>query len=517
MNSSFLLPLGIKFYESGEIQNAIKYFLKAIEIDSNLLALKYLCNHCVKFNEKSLDIISIVSENLKYLSISSKLDLLNILHPKYPVKTHLIYKNLLLLKLAPNIKYYILEILCRKPFPSNTELNARLQFLKKMLDIKITDSVICKYILTRQYITTTDPLTPPGIDLDHHFETNKMYTKPKIVSKRNKIYIGFITANLDKTGMTTFTYDIINSLDTEKFSVFVYYDDSEESMLLQTNKTNNDVSWVPIHNKHNNVVYHQIHNIHKIDILVDFMVFRSPNRIRLLTLCPAKIQINYTPINIPLKCYTHTLTDKYTNQSQHHTIQFKGVKQLFNLGIPPVDRNFQMNGLVTDWTRTVIGIVNSQMQISLKCVLLYNAISTKYNITYIVKGNYIPNLKNASYITDTTDTLTDYFKLFNTFDYVIDTFPYSGNNTTAAALYMGCPVLSFYNPDAIQNSNTSSAMNLNCGQDKYVFNSTRAILKFKFKQFRDNYNRKLIHKAFLASMNKKKFIKEFEEMLTNLT
>lgn len=514
MNSSLITTLGIKLYNSGQIDSAIKYFLKAVEIDANIKALYHLCDHDIKY-DSSFDMISIISENLKYIPVSPKLELLQLLYKKYPNDVHLMYIEMLLLPLNPDIRYYVLEMLCFKPPITNADLGSKFEFLKELLKIKVTDITICRYILTRSYSITTDPVTPVDIDLDEYFKVSDYkYVQPKIVIKRNKIYVGFVTADMNKMGTSIFYNDIINFLDPKKFETFVYYDDTNESMNVQTVKTNNHVSWVPIYKKRNDTVYNQIHDIHKIDILIDLLSFKHPPRIRLFVMRPAKIQINYTFASHILGYYTHALTDKYSYcivPSTVTNVHLRYTQWLINFGNTRISIDFQANKLVHDYKRTLVGIVNPVSHMSLKCILLYNAISAKYPVTFVVSGDHIPNLKNAVYSCDDKNVL------FNSVDYMIDSFPYSVVNMTAAALYMGCPVLTFYQPNATQTSNASSSINFNCGLDKYVFKTTSSILKFKFRQFRDGYNRKCIRKSFLNVMNKEKFMDNFEDILLKAT
>jgi hypothetical protein len=517
MDLSFLLTTGIKLYNSGQVHDSLPYFLKVLEIYPNATALYYLCEYIVNHYDRDHEILDVISNSFRYVPINIRLKLIDRLAPSYPEYTHRMYSSLLVEKIPVEIKRYILHQLCYRPCLTNTDLISRTQHLKSLLECKVDDKTLCKYIVCRQYISSSEPLIPLNIDINEHFQMHKhQFISHKVSVKRSCTYVGILTSDLDKSSTSMFYYDIINSLDPDKFKVFVYYTDDNESMNNQTANENNHVLWFNIHGMHTNIVYRYIHDIHKIDVLVDLQSFRSPIIIRLLALRPAIKQINYTSINnIPLDCYTHTIVDKYTNPKVPNAVILKGVTCLFRLCTPSVSRDFQMNKLVHDHTRTIIGIVNDKMQMSLKCVLVYNAIASRHkHVTYVVKGECIPKLKNAVYITDSTCTLSEYYKLFNTVDYLIDAFPYSGTGATAAALYMGCPVLSFYNPELSQITNTSSSMNFNCDLDRYVFRSTRSILNFDFKQFRDNHQRKCIHKSFVNSMNVGKFMSEFEKILT---
>jgi hypothetical protein len=183
---------------------------------------------------------------------------------------------------------------------------------------------------------------------------------------------------------------------------------------------------------------------------------------------------------------------------------------------PTVGIDFQPSAYSTNTNQIIIGILNDPTCVSSKCVMTYNAISSKHkNILYIVKSDTkIPKLKNALYIANSTRNLEEYYQLFNGFDYTIDTFPYSGTATTAASLYMGCPVLTFYNSNAQLSSNSSSFMNIDSGMDQFVFNSTSAVLRFKFIQYRDNYHRKQNRKKFLKSMDSVSFMKNFEQTIS---
>ena len=502
------LTSGIKLYNTGQLPESIEFFLKSTD---NTASLYYLCTLSTTGYDTKINIIKLLKCNLNRYSIKTRLELLNIISSHFPRETYLLYLQIYnQFDLIPRIKLYILHQLVSNA-TTNADMASRLQHCKAALDIQVSDKFVCLYMLTRPYLTSSDPITPVSesgtlIDLNEHFETNKhVYTQPiiRVNQKKDHTNIGFVTSDLDKNGLCMFSRDIINSLDPKKFKVFVYYDDSHISYNNQSIKTNNDVTWVSIYEKHTNTIYHQIHETHKIDILFDLVTFRSPKIVRLFATRPAPVQINYLGYSndTHLDCYTHTLPNII----------------LWKTLTPVTGINFQPTMLSTNRTQIIIGIMNSPLHISLKCVMTYNAISSRHkNVLFVVKSTTpIPKLKNVLYITTPTTSLEDYYNIFNGFDYVIDTFPYSGTTTTAASLYMGCPVLTFYNPDALSTSNSSSSMNINSGLSKYVFKSLPAILKFDFKQFRDNYNRKQLRKKFLNCMNPVTFLNCFEKMLLN--
>jgi predicted O-linked N-acetylglucosamine transferase (SPINDLY family) len=483
-------------------EQSVKCFLKTVETTSDIVSLRCLCA-LSNNDDNSFDIIDILRTNLPRHSIKTQLELLHLVYQKHIHEAHLLYLNIYnSYDLVPRVKLYILDILVRHVI-TNADMNNRLDYCKSALKINVSDKFVCVYMLTRPYLTSSNSLIPIN-DLNEHFKVEK-YKQSDKQKTTDRINVGFVMPDLNNNGLCMFSYDIVNSLDPKKFDVFVYYYGSPSSYQVQSTKTNNNVTWACIYENHNNTTYHQIHELDKIKVLFDLVSFKSPKIIRLFASRPAPVQVNY------LGYLNETHLDCYDSLFEHQR-----PRMLWRTLSPTVGIDFQPSAYSTNTNQIIIGILNDPTCVSSKCVMTYNAISSKHkNILYIVKSDTkIPKLKNALYIANSTRNLEEYYQLFNGFDYTIDTFPYSGTATTAASLYMGCPVLTFYNSNAQLSSNSSSFMNIDSGMDQFVFNSTSAVLRFKFIQYRDNYHRKQNRKKFLKSMDSVSFMKNFEQTIS---
>lgn len=523
-NSIMLTLLGNKYYNLGNELKAKEYLTKALYLNKNCVpALYNLCIIYVLNGDPKVE--TLLDTYLKYHTLENKLKILITTRNRFPYFAYKHYKKIIVCQISdPRIRFHVYDTLIYLSAiqKTNVDLKLRLDFCKKQLSIKITDAAICGYFMARQYVeTTSHPLYPitnenQRIDLNIHFETKEYIPHRK---KNKRIRVGFVTPGFNKNAVSMFSYDIFNSLDIENFEVFVYYENDNYTRLLKSNK---DVNWVSIKNSTNELVYKYIHDIHKIDILFDLMVFGS-NRTRLFAMRPARVIINYLgyPGSSFMDCYTHRIVDKITDSekyaSKYNTEQLIYLPKTFicwkNLD-PVVGIDFQTNEYPDKIT---IGIMNRTEKISSKCVSIWNKVSSKHNILFCVKSPVvIPYLKNAIYIKKYFPDRKDYYNIFNQFDYTIDTFPYSGTTTTAISLYMGCPVLSLYNETSLHVSNVSASFNIHSGLDEYVFKNVNSLLKFKFPKFRDNFRRKQIRKKFLKCMDSKGFIKEFENVLKTI-
>ncbi len=117
------------------------------------------------------------------------------------------------------------------------------------------------------------------------------------------------------------------------------------------------------------------------------------------------------------------------------------------------------------------------------------------------------------------ETLTDYNKIYNKIDIVLDSFPYSGTTTTCDCLINSVPIITLYNPN-LHSHNVSASILINSNLQQLVTYSNEEYIDNVKKLVNDveqlNYLKSIIHDNFVCLMNPNKFIKNYEELLKSL-
>jgi predicted O-linked N-acetylglucosamine transferase (SPINDLY family) len=113
----------------------------------------------------------------------------------------------------------------------------------------------------------------------------------------------------------------------------------------------------------------------------------------------------------------------------------------------------------------------------------------------------------------------DYIQLFYKIDILLDTFPYSGTTTSCNALYNSVPVISLYHKD-YHSHNVTSSLLINSGLPELVaYNEEEYIQKViqlsTNLEILNEYKRN-IHTLFMKLMDKKEFMKSYEDLLINI-
>ena len=202
----------------------------------------------------------------------------------------------------------------------------------------------------------------------------------------------------------------------------------------------------------------------KIDILIDLSGHTSGNRLQLLAMKPAPIQITYLgyPNTTGLDEIDYRLTDAIADDNKDDQ-QFSSEKLLkipggFLSYSPPVhtpDVNtlpFLKNSYIT------FGVFNNVAKITSECIKVWSAILNRVKNSQILFKNksfsdpetchrYRELFKNNDIVEDRiifsglTMDKYDYLDFYNKIDITLDSFPYNGTTTTCDSLYMGVPTV----------------------------------------------------------------------------
>lgn len=529
-NTTAYTILGNKFYNIQNDTKAEEYLLKSLILDkSNFPSFYILC--LLYTQQKDEKINKLLDTYFGNYELINKLKIITIIKPIFPEITLKILKTIAASSVFTNEELknniYLNIIHLSGLQKTNIDLLHCLDFCRMSLSIKITENAINSYYLARNYISSKIYELYPTDSENNRIDLDKFYKLREYVPHKKPndlIHIGFISPDLNKNAVSMFSKNILNNMNPEKFKIFVYYDNGICDEYFEELRENKTIAWINIHKIPNETVYQYIHDIDKIDVLINLLVISKTARNGLFYMRPAKYIINYLgfPGSTFMNCYTHRIVDKITDPPKYAN-QYNSEKLLYmpktficwNNILITNKIDFQPNiNINVDTNKIIIGITNRPEKISPKCISWWNRLSAKHDIVFVVKSKKdIKDLKNTIYLRDYYEDRKDYYDLFNSFDYTMDTYPYSGTTTTAASLFMGCPVITLYDEKNHHVSNVSASFNINSGLEKYV---VKDYSKFKFVKFRDNYQRKMIRKKFLNCMEPKGFIKAFENMLEKI-
>jgi protein O-GlcNAc transferase len=304
-----------------------------------------------------------------------------------------------------------------------------------------------------------------------------------------------------------------------------------------------DLNWLNVSDINDNNLYNIIKNVHKIDILVDLISHGVNGRMNLIAMKPAPIIINYLgyPDYCYLKSVNYRLVDKITD-----TLEFKYTEKLLKMNrcfvcFTPFEviKTPSINLKIKDPKKIYLGVFNKLSKINDKLCKCWASILEKRKdmIICIKKGSKsdtydkefqnIINLfpKDQVYIFPFTETLEEYFDLFNYVDVCIDTTPYSGTTTTCSSLYMGVPVFCIYNENLKHVSNVSGSILYHTDRneyDKYVCKNIKlyenAVAKWRPTEDKDRSESYRLERRnkFLNYMNPIEFMKDYESLLLSI-
>lgn len=370
------------------------------------------------------------------------------------------------------------------------------------------------------------------------------------INNINKIRIGYISPDINKNAVSLFCTALFKYYDKNKFEVYCYYNKENYDEFTHIFKSYVGNNWYDIFKMNDENVYKLIKS-HKIDILVDLAGHGIDNRLSALVLQPAPIIINYLgfPATTNLKEITHRIGDRITDPDNEKDYSEKMIYMprcficytLFEtVNMPIIDYNpnnlenfnkslvhigiFNKSSKQNLFIRNIWKSILSKNKNAILCIKLDNNNNDNQKKMYEDIG--IP--KNQLKFFEFTDTLDDYLKLFNSVDFCIDTYPYSGTTTTCSALLMGVPTFTIYKGAMGKHVNNVSASILKCVSnnefDKYICNNVKEykericdeIKNISKNKTEENKNRLKIREQFLKAMEPNKFMREYEIELLKL-
>lgn len=324
-------------------------------------------------------------------------------------------------------------------------------------NFKITE--YSRYLLALHYNNTKsdEEIFAEHAKYDEFFENIQPFIHEK-KSNKEKINIGYISADFRLHVVVFFCYKLLSKHNKNRYNVICYAKNSEDHV---TQQLKGMVSgWRDISNMScvdaAKMIYHD-----GIDILVDLGGHSGDNCLQILARKPAPIQVSGIGYfnTTGLKTVDYFLTDKYCApvgknddlfveklvRLPHSHLCYTVSNEATLCTAAPVNKN----GFIT------FGTFNNFSKVTDEMLLLWKEILDKvpgsklllkgkvFGSSYaerVIKNRFI-NLGFKSESLEFRPATGDYLDQYKDMDIALDTFPYPGGGTTCDALYMGVPVI----------------------------------------------------------------------------
>ncbi|MDY0219607.1 MAG: tetratricopeptide repeat protein [Desulfobacterium sp.] len=274
--------------------------------------------------------------------------------------------------------------------------------------------------------------------------------------------IGYISPDLRGHPVAWFIRSVIEKHDRSRFKIFCYSDVETPDAWTESFKTLSD-RFISI----KGLSHEDAASLIKkdgIDILIDLAGHTANNRIPVLALKPAPVQMTYLgyPGTTGLDEVDYRVTDHFADPEgmteQYHTEKLIRMPRSFLCYTPPEycpetggipskrsDRirfgSFNNRSKITEtviktWAEILKNIPESTLLLKAKSLA---DMETQKLMARLFKRHKISRkrLEFLGYLPDAADHML----LYNKVDIALDTFPYNGTTTTCEALWMGVPVI----------------------------------------------------------------------------
>lgn len=302
--------------------------------------------------------------------------------------------------------------------------------------------------------------------LTHQHDKKFDFTKRKEILEKKKIKVGFFSYRFRFAAADYWAVNILKEFDREKFEIFLYHDSDFEDEGTHEFKEVAD-HWKEVSELSFDEIAKVVNN-DEIDILVDMIGYMGGGRLELFALKSAPVQacwLNYYG-TLGMKEIDYIFADNnivneeiesnfiekaYKMPDFFNPFHPKGTK--YNLEIAPelpakangyitfgsFNRQSKLNENVIDlWAKILYKVDDSKLLIS-NAAIEELEMKNHLIVEFGKRGIAANRIEFKAYPKDTEE----FFKLFYSIDFHLETFPFVGGATTVDALYMGVPVVTF--------------------------------------------------------------------------
>jgi predicted O-linked N-acetylglucosamine transferase (SPINDLY family) len=381
------------------------------------------------------------------------------------------------------------------------------------------------------------------------------YSEFKQIANAPKIRIGFVSGDYICHPVSYFLNTILTNFNDNLFEVYCY------SLKIMELSNVYPKCKIQIVKNYSNTEFADLIKNDKIDILFDMSAHTGDNRLDTFALKPAPIQISYCgyPGTSGLNSIDYHFTDKYCNSEntrKYYSEKLIFLKHCFLNYTPPMGKNdilpfpdnlqqpfIQNNRKITfgtfnrlnkinnyvikTWVELLSKIPNSQFIIKTKEFLTPHLLQKFKNSInqYETELQLQPNtVLDKIIFLDYGETLLDHLPNYNFIDIALDTFPYSGTTTSCEALYMGVPIITFYDKEKeFHSQNVTTSLLINSNLNEYITYSTDEYINkaIEFSQKDSTFFKNLKQNTRNSFLNGyvwqiEPFLDNFQETLYNI-
>lgn len=278
----------------------------------------------------------------------------------------------------------------------------------------------------------------------------------------SKIRLGYISGNFADHPVGHMTVSLLQNHNRKQFEVFAYSYGINDHSKCRKNIEKIADKFIDLNNFSNPEAAEKI-RLDKIDILIDLMGWTEGNRLEILAMKPAKIQINWSELlgTSGASFYNYIIVDKIVappSEQKFYTEKFAYLPGCFylrkNAGLIP-KKTFTRSDFSLPNNAIVFGIFHQMFKIEptvwsiwmniLKTVpngVLWLWEQNKEGSANLRKYAKIAGVNPKRLIFAPTMSTEDFFARLTLADIALDTFIYGGGITTYQALAAGVPVIS---------------------------------------------------------------------------
>lgn len=312
-------------------------------------------------------------------------------------------------------------------------------------------------------------ITPEQIAFEHHLWGKHFFSPPEQNQFRNtalperRLRIGYVSPDFRMNAVSFFIQPILAAHNPEQVEVFCYAN-VEKPDIVTAQLQNHPVVWRDIYAVSDQEVFRQIQD-DRIDILVELAGHGANNRLALLGLRPAPIQLTWIgyPDTTGLPTIDYRITDSIADPpgmtEEFHTERLLRLDPCFLCyrpgedfpelaSCPPVvNQGFISFGTMSNFSK--INEVMLDLWAGIMAATPGSRLVLRYRggeqerirqkLAAVLRGRGIneERLTLLGHATSVVQQLEGYHGI----DIALDTFPYNGTTTTCETLFMGVPVV----------------------------------------------------------------------------
>lgn len=353
------------------------------------------------------------------------------------------------------------------------------------------------------------------------------------IQHSGKIRIGYISPDLRQHVCACFLEPIFEHYDRTKFSVYCYANVRHEDGVSEKIKHYPEINWFNIFDISASNVSKLIKS-HSIDILIDLAGHTNGNRLDVMALKPAPIQMTYLgyPNSTGLTNVDYRITDAYADPittKQRFSETLIRLPRCFVCYTTNID--FNLIPIVPSRHKSItFGVMNKLNKHNKTTFFVWSEIIKRVpNSVLLIKRDmksafdirvkYLKKLGLKDEQLQVTNFIKDhveYLNMYNSIDICLDTFPYSGTTTSCDSFLMSTPIVTLGMPDR-HVSNVTNSMLQNMGFNDLITHTLDDYIKTAVNLANDQdkiiYYKNNIRKKFMELMDAKKFSSEFDELI----